>query len=222
MLEALHLLLGVGLHPRYFTGALPPLLLLLAAGAGASLASEMRRLAAAALLVLMAWGTALHLGNPGHGRENIRDATAWLEMHVPPGAPILVTSDEMAELARFHSPARRFELYPPRRVKVAKADADRWAATLPFSGQPRAFYVVGREWRSDPDGALRAALSHRYASCGGTKVEGIRIMCLMRTPALPAGTRARFQSVGSRNRTPARLAEKPMCSLGRTDPPGAA
>jgi hypothetical protein len=53
------------------------------------------------------------------------------------------------------------------------------AEKLPFQ-TARIYYVMGREWLSDPDAALREALGQRYQACSGTSVRGIRILCLRR------------------------------------------
>jgi hypothetical protein len=85
----------------------------------------------------------------------------------------------MEILARFHWPESRWRLYPPRRTVVRGAEAARLAEDLPFDAD-RAVYVIGREWLSDPDAALRDALGRRYQPCPGTSVRGIRILCLSR------------------------------------------
>jgi hypothetical protein len=169
----LQLMLGVGLHPRYFAAAFPPLIALLAVGATA----RAGRVAAGLVLVVMGIGAARHFALPEYGREDVRGATAWLATRVPRDAALTVTSAEMADLARFYWPERRVELYPPRRVVVQRSDAAAWAAGLPAEG-PRTFYVIGREWLSDPHGALLAAVRHQYASCGVGALLGIRILCL--------------------------------------------
>ena len=128
-------------------------------------------------------GTVLHLADPGHGREDVVAAGAWLDAHGPPGdAPILVTSEEMVTLARFHWPARRTISYPPLDVVARARDADVLAAATPFPAGDRVFYVFGRDWLSDPDGVLRAAVESRFPSCGSVRFAGIRILCLRRAP----------------------------------------
>lgn len=192
---AVHLALGVGVHPRYLAAALPPLLVVFAAVAAAP-TCMLRRSAVAALLAVMAIGTARHLAMPGHGREDVGAARRWLDAHVPGDAEILVSSFEMADLARFHWPERRIRVYPPRRVVVRQRDAARWADGLTFDADARAYYVIGREWVSDPDDALRAELLRRYPSCGRAEVRGIHLLCLERR-----GDGARQVSFRSRPRS---------------------
>src|SRR5262249_8080263 len=120
----LQLAASVGIHPRYFAAMLPPLLVLIAVAAAGG--GHRMRICAFALLAVMAFGTARHLALPGYGREDTRAATAWLNAHAAPDEPILVTSIEMAHLARFFWPTRSVQLYPPNKVVVARADAPQW------------------------------------------------------------------------------------------------
>jgi hypothetical protein len=97
-------------------------------------------------------------------------------MHVAPSQPLLVTSHEMAELARFHW--RRWSIvdYPEGYAAVDTPAADRLAGALHWR-DGRAVYVFGRAWASDPDGALERAIQ-RFPSCGEYETRGIRIYCL--------------------------------------------
>jgi len=169
-------LLGVGVNPRYLIAA-TPLLIVVLASATAKHPSFLRSSAAAVLVSVMAVGCALHLASPGHGREDVAAAARWLESNVPADETLLVTSEEMEILARFHWPERRWRLYPPRRAVVGHDDAAQVAEEMPFEAE-RAIYVIGREWLSDPDAALRNALKERYDVCSGTSVRGIQILCL--------------------------------------------
>ncbi len=180
---AVRLVLGVAVNPRYFQATVPAILVLLAIGAAVRGAwTRVARVAGATTGLLLATGTALHLAEPGHGREDIRAATAWLEGHAPPGEPLLVTSREMAYLARFHWPARTIVDYPdPHRV-IDASSADDVAAQLPWR-DGRAYYVFGRAWVSDPQGALERDVRQRWASCGDFEARGIRIHCLDQTKA---------------------------------------
>jgi hypothetical protein len=92
---------------------------------------------------------------------------------------IVVTSEEMAHLARFHWPERRFVLYPARKVVADRHNAAQLAASLPRTEGGRTIYMVGREWLSDPDGALQSMLRTQYEACPSTYVRGIQIMCLL-------------------------------------------
>jgi mannosyltransferase len=173
----------VAINPRYAMAAMPALILLLACGCTQLPRSGLYRVAPVALLACMLIGSMLHLVDPGHGREDVYGATRWLDTHVPANEPILVTSDEMAILARFHWPERNLIVYPPRRVVVSKGNAEQVASQLPWSESRRIIYVMGREWLSDPDGALRAALRTRYDSCLGTQVRGIQVLCFTKPGA---------------------------------------
>ena len=85
------------------------------------------------LTVVMLIASILHLADPSHGREQVYAAGKWLDANIPIGEEILVTSEEMAILARFHWPNRLFTAYPYRRTMVGRANADQVAADLPFS-----------------------------------------------------------------------------------------
>jgi 4-amino-4-deoxy-L-arabinose transferase-like glycosyltransferase len=175
---AIRLVLGVAVNPRYFQTIVPAVLVLLAAGAGARIGWP--RVATGAGIgvgVLLATGTAMHLADPGHGREDIGAATAWLDAHVPADQPLLVTSREMAYLARFHWAGHPIVDYPRPPTVVDQASADQVADHLPWHGN-RAIYVFGRAWVSDPEGALERDVRQRFASCGGVEARGIRIYCL--------------------------------------------
>jgi uncharacterized membrane protein len=101
----IRLVLGVAVNPRYFQSTVPAVLVLLAIGATVPGArARWSRAAGVAVGLLLIVATALHLAEPGHGREDVRAATAWLDAHVPADRPVLVTSREMAYLARFHWP----------------------------------------------------------------------------------------------------------------------
>jgi hypothetical protein len=138
----------------------------------------------------MLYATVLHLRDTGHGREDIAAAGRWLDANVPPTEEILITSNEMEILARFHWPNRRFRLYPPERGVIAPERVDGLAETLPFPDPKRAIFLVGRAWLSDPDGRLQTALVQRYPSCPGIDVPGIRIHCFRPSAAAVAATRA--------------------------------
>jgi uncharacterized membrane protein len=173
----------VAINPRYAMAAVPALIVLLASGCALLAESRLGRVAPAALINCMVLASALHLSDPGHGREDVHGAARWLDTNVPTNETILVTSDEMAILARFHWPERNLIVYPPKRVVVGKGNAERIASELPSSDGSRIIYVVGREWLSDPDGALRAALRARYDSCPGAQVRGIQLLCFTKPGA---------------------------------------
>ncbi len=175
---AVRLVLGVGVNPRYFQATVPAVLVMLAAGAsGHGAWPRLARTAGVAVGILLAAGTALHLADPAHGREDVRAAAAWLDANVDPGQPLLVTSPEMAYLARFHWAPRPVVDYPAPRTVVDAASAEAVAHELPWR-DGRAVYVFGRAWVSDPEGALERDVRRRFASCGGFEARGIRIHCL--------------------------------------------
>jgi hypothetical protein len=169
----------VAVNPRYFHSIVPALLVLLAVGATARGAWRRAGLVAGAVVAAVLTGaTALHLADPGHGREDIRAATTWLGAHVPTTQPLVVTSGEMAYLARFHWADRAVVEYPaPPRVVVDQASADAVAAELPWH-DGRAVYVFGRSWVSDPQGVLEQTVVRRFVSCGRFEARGIRIYCV--------------------------------------------
>ena len=187
---AIRAVVGAGIHPRYFAAAFAPLVLVLAAGvAEVGARGGMRSVAAGVLAAVMTIATMLHLHDTSHGREDVIAAGRWLDANVPPEEEILVTSGEMAVLARFHWPNRRFRLYPdhgetaiPTGVIAGAADA------LPFPGPGRAVFIFGRAWLTDPTGAFQTALSQRYPGCGGVEVPGIRILCLRPRAAAAVAT----------------------------------
>jgi uncharacterized membrane protein len=184
---AIRLLLGVAVNPRYFQTIVPAVLVLLAVGATARVAWP--RLATGAGIgvgVLLAAGTALHLAEPGHGREDIGAASAWLDAHVPAEQPLLVTSREMAYLARYHWARHPIVDYPRPPAVIDQGSADAFAEHLPWHGN-RAIYVFGRSWISDPEGALERDVQQRFASCGGFEGRGIRIYCLDHSSTAAAG-----------------------------------
>ena len=177
---AVRLVLGVAVNPRYFQSIVPALLVLLAVGAAAQGAWRRAGLVAGTVvgLVLLA-ATALHLAQPGHGREDIQGATVWLGANVATTQPLLVTSREMAYLARFHWAGRAIEDHPaPARVVMDQASADAAIAELPWR-DGRAIYVFGRAWVSDPQGLLERTVS-ALGSCGRFETRGIRIYCIER------------------------------------------
>jgi 4-amino-4-deoxy-L-arabinose transferase-like glycosyltransferase len=186
---AVHLLAGAPVNPRYFQATVPALLVLLAIGAAAREGwPRLARGAGVAVALLLATGTALHLSQPGHGREDVAGAGEWLDAHVAHDQPLLVTSSEMAYLARFHWANRQIVDYPTPPAVVSAASADDVARRLPWR-DGRAVYVFGRAWVSDPDGALEGDLQRRFASCGSYETRGIRIYCLEQATTARAGAR---------------------------------
>lgn len=171
----------VSINPRYAMPAAPAFVVLLSAG----IAQGFRQhgavtLSAVVLVGIMTAGSVRHLLSPGHGREDIHAAGSWLDAHVPVDETILVTSEEMYHLASFHWPDRRLILYPVRKTVASRDNATEIAKEVPFLHGNRLIYIFGRAWLSDPDGALQDALLGRYTTCPGTKVRGIRILCLER------------------------------------------
>jgi len=177
----------VGNNPRYAMASCPALLAFVVAGFPNAMRDHVRIGAAAVFIIIMVSASALHLANPGHGREDIYTVGEWLDANVPVEEEILVTSDEMATLARFHWPHRRFKNYPIGKTVVKRSSADNVAAALPFGNSKRVIYMFGRTWVSDPNDALHAALIDRYATCPGIKARGIEVLCLIhaRTESLP-------------------------------------
>jgi hypothetical protein len=180
---AVRLVLPGGMNPRYFAAALPAFLLFIASGAAASPKVRGCWAATAVLVLTMLVGSGRHLVDPGYPREDIGGATGWLDVNVPADEEILVSSDEMAYLARFHWPARRLSVYPKPGVIVTNDNVDAVASQLPFPGPDRAILILGRTWLSDPTGVLQHDLPERYRLCAGTQLRGIRILCLVRPDA---------------------------------------
>jgi hypothetical protein len=180
----------VSLHPRYFTAGAPLLLVLLAAGMPAP-GSERWRWGAAILLTgLMGGASAFELTHPGHKREDVTAAGAWLDRNVPVEEEILVTSEEMMSLASYHWPRRRVRLYPADDALVTADSATALAQGLPFQDKKRLIYVFGRSWVSDPEHVLERTIQDCYRLCEGTRVRSIRIHCLLPPDAgAPRGER---------------------------------
>jgi uncharacterized membrane protein len=171
-------LFDVGINPRYAMAAMPGLIILLAAGCARMSDVWFARTAPGLVVAVMILGSLLHLHEPGHGREDMHAATRWLDDNVPQDEEILVSSHEMGILAHFYWPQRKITLYPGKKVVATRDSALQLAADLPLRDHPRVIYVFGREWLSDPDGALRAALRAKYESCQGARLRGIEIFCL--------------------------------------------
>ncbi|MES2352828.1 MAG: glycosyltransferase family 39 protein [Pseudomonadota bacterium] len=177
------MLFDVGNNPRYAMACCPALLAFVVAGFPNTMNDRIRVGAAAVLIIIMVSASTLHLANPGHGREDIYGIGEWLDANVPIEEEILVTSDEMATLAKFHWPQRHFRNYPSGKTVVKRSGADDVAAALPFGNANRVIYIFGRTWVSDPNDALRAALTTRYNACPGIQARGIEVLCL--TPVKP-------------------------------------
>jgi mannosyltransferase len=185
----IRVVLGVPANPRYFQATVPAVLVLLAIGSTvATRWPGLARAAGTGVGVLLVAGTALHLTDPGHGREDVAGAAAWLDTHVPREQPLLVTSSEMAYLARYHWADRQIVEYPSPHAVVTATSADDVARRVPWR-DGRAVYVFGRAWVSDPEGALEEDLQRRFASCGRFETRGIRIYCLEETATASATAR---------------------------------
>jgi uncharacterized membrane protein len=169
----------VSINPRYAMPAAPTLLVLLGAGLAQGVSEGVAvRISALILITVMISGSVRHLLTPGHGRADIYAAGKWLEQHVPVDEDILVTSNEMQDLAMFHWPDRRFRLYPDRKIVANQENSAEITENLPFSSGGRSIFIFGRSWLSDPNGFLREELEKRYTMCPGAETRGIRILCL--------------------------------------------
>jgi 4-amino-4-deoxy-L-arabinose transferase-like glycosyltransferase len=167
--------------PRYLAASIPALFLIIAAGAPAALRDRWISWVATGLVVAtMVVGTTLHLSQPGHDREDVLAAGRWLDANLAADEEIVLTSSEMDLIDTYHWHHRRYRLYPETETGAPIPNAPELAESFPFP-QPghRAFYVIGRGWLSDPDGALQTELARRYRTCPGTEVRGIRIICLL-------------------------------------------
>lgn len=184
------LVAGAGVHPRYFAATIGPVLVLTAAGMSVDQLRSPRGIATLVLGAVMLYATVLHLRDTSHGREDVAAAGRWLDANVPPTEEILITSDEMEILARFHWPQRRFRLYPSERGVIPEDQVPGLVDGLPFPDAKRAIFLVGRAWLSDPEGHLQTALVERYPSCPGIDVPGIRIHCFRPSAAAVAAARA--------------------------------
>jgi len=178
---AVRVILPGGLNPRYFAAGLPGFLLFIASGMTTGARMRSGRLAIVVLALTMLLGVARHVADPGFPREDIIGASEWLDANVSNDEEMLVSSDEMAYLARFHWPQRRLTVYPPPGVVVSDDNADAVVSQLPSVGTQRVIYIFGRAWLSDPIGALQRTLRERYRSCGEATLRGIRILCLERS-----------------------------------------
>ena len=178
---AISLVFDIGINPRYAMTGAPALIVFVAAGLANIVQQRFGWTVAAALFFVMSIASYLHLQDPGHGREDVFAADAWLDRKVPIDEDILITSEELAILARFHWPQRHFTLYPPRRSIIDRGNVDAFTDALPFANKQRVIFMTGREWVSDPRDLLVAELGKRYRDCGGTAVRGIRIQCLSLT-----------------------------------------
>jgi uncharacterized membrane protein len=170
----------IGVNPRYAIAGVPALIVFIAMGAPQKLSDKFGLVAVTLLLLVMATATAIHLANPGHGREDVHALGKWLDKNVPVDEEILVTSHEMALLAAFHWPQRRFITYPARKVVVNSNNLDRILESIPNSRSPRTIYVIGRAWLSDPEEALRSALKRSPEKCPGMTARGIEVLCFTR------------------------------------------
>ncbi len=168
---------GAGVHPRYFAAAMGPLLIVMAIGMSLDRSRLARTASTVVLTLVMVYATVLHLRDTGHGREDVAAAGRWLDANVPPDEEILITSNEMEVLARFHWPNRRFRSFPAGKGVVTADRIPALVEEFPFPGGRRSIFVVGRAWLTDPEGRLQTALTERYAECPGTDVDGIRIHC---------------------------------------------
>src|SRR5262249_62112919 len=93
----------------------------------------------------------------------------------------LVARSGMEFRARFPWPERPWPLGPPARVVADPGNAGRLAADFPPpAAGSRRIFLLGREWLTDPTGALVRAVQARYRECPGTSVRGIRILCFER------------------------------------------
>jgi|GEM_PF-1533801 len=174
------LFFDVGINPRYAIACTPAILAFIAAGCPNSPGQYSRELSAITLLAILTTASMLHLNNPSHGREDINAIGEWLDRNVPKEEEILITSSEMAALADFHWPDRRFITYPARKIVVNNANAGRIASELPINHGQRTIYIFGRTWVSDPDNALRNALKARYRECNGTAAQGVTVLCFIK------------------------------------------
>jgi Dolichyl-phosphate-mannose-protein mannosyltransferase len=178
----------VSFNPRYASIGLAPMLVIVArACSGVPRPTLLLAITALASLALVS--TVREAVQPGYDREDLASAGAWLANEARPGETVLVTSEEMATLARFHWPDQRFRLYPERGVTAVGSRAAGIATSLPFDG-PRALYVIGRAWLTSPDASLQHELRTRYRSCGGMTARGVEVLCLLPPPSKKTGSRA--------------------------------
>jgi mannosyltransferase len=180
---AMSFLFDIGINPRYAMTSVACFIVLLAAGLSHLVHKPLGWVCAVGLLGLLSFASFLHLRDPGHGREDTVSASKWLDQNVPIDEFILITSSEFSVLTNFYWSNRRFASYPVSTVVVSKANVDAIADAFPFSGKPRAIFMVAREWISDPQDLLIPALQKRYGDCGGTTLIGIRILCLLPPPS---------------------------------------
>jgi len=169
---------GISVNPRYLIAGAPAFIVLLAAGMPDRLRLDGRSAATIVIVAVMIVGTIRHLSDPAQKREDVAAAGRWLRANVPVDEPVLVTSAEMAIIARYTWPDRTFLLYPDKSVVADAGNAERLAAGIPWNGRRRVLYMFGRDWVSDPDGRLQRAVIGRYAPCPGTEVRGIRLRCI--------------------------------------------
>lgn len=175
-------LFDIGINPRYAMTGAPAFIILVAAGLAHSVHQSIGKACAIGLLGLTTYASYLHLEDPGHGRENIAAAQAWLDQNVPNKETILITSSEFTVLTNFFWPHRRFIHYPVSSIVITQENINAIANAIPFAENGRVIFMIGREWISDPDDLLIPALEKRYGNCGGASLRGVRILCLTPRP----------------------------------------
>lgn len=168
----------ISINPRYATTGAPAFIALLSAGLAAITETRFGKGIAVALVVLISGASLAHLADPGHGREDILAATKWLDQNIPKDEEILFTSQEFALLSNYHWPKRHMTLYPATKKTIDQNNIQAIAENLPIGRKDRVFFVIGRDWTSDPHDLLESELRSRFKDCGGTAVRGIRILCL--------------------------------------------
>jgi hypothetical protein len=176
---AAHMILNIGINPRYASAALPAFLVLLAAGSAHGYGGRLLVAARVALLATMSVGLGAHLLDPAHGREDVTAVERWLDQNLAEREAIVVTSEQMAELAGFHWPRQRVQLFPDQRITVDSENVRSLTVEFPFVGNDRTIFVIGRSWSSDPDDLLQGELLRTYVECPGIKVRGIRVLCFV-------------------------------------------
>jgi len=167
----------VNFNPRYASIGLAPLLVLTARAISGG-PKPLVRISAVVLMSLALVSAARESLEPGFDREDMVSAGRWLDAHVPAGETLLITSDEMEVLARFHWPRFDYRLYPEHTVLAVGEAARRVTADVPFARPDRVYYVLGRAWLTSPDGSLQRELRQQYGSCGDFATRGIEILCL--------------------------------------------
>jgi 4-amino-4-deoxy-L-arabinose transferase-like glycosyltransferase len=163
-------------NARYVLLGLPPYLCCVAAGI-TSQRRAVRRLFAGLVVLTLLVSLGNYFFNGTYARDNVRAAARFVAAHASDEDCVLAPTVREVFTHYYHGPCPMYAVYTGPGMPLSR----RAEQLVPmFANCDRVWYVRAREWATDPDGMILAALEGRYHEMERHDYEGVTLLLFQR------------------------------------------